>query len=98
MIEIKETDEFSDFVADLADDLARAKISARIRRLAAGNPGDVAPVGEGVSEMRIHHGPGYRVYFTQRGHELVFLLCGGDKSTQRKDIAKAQQLSHDLEN
>ncbi len=97
MIEIKETEAFSDFISHLSDDVARAKITVRVRRLAAGNPGDVAPVGEGVSEMRIHHGPGYRVYFLQRGKALVILLCGGDKSTQRKDIVWAKKLAEDLE-
>ena len=96
MIEIQETNEFSSFLDQLRDDTARAKITARIRRFAGGNPGDVAPVGEGVSEMRIHSGPGYRVYFTQRGKQLVILLCGGDKSTQQKDITRAKQLADDL--
>jgi putative addiction module killer protein len=76
---------------------ARARIAARIDRLARGNPGDVAPVGEGVSEMRIHYGPGYRVYFVQRGAALVLLLCGGDKSTQARDIRTAKQLVGKLE-
>lgn len=97
MIEIKETLEFSDFFSSLTDEVARAKIAARIRRFAGGNPGDVAPVGSGVSEMRIHHGPGYRIYFVQRGRTLVILLFGGDKSTQRKDIALAKRLAEDLE-
>jgi putative addiction module killer protein len=97
MIEIKETLEFSDFFSNLSDEVARARIAARIRRFAGGNPGDVAPVGNGVSEMRIHYGPGYRIYFVQRGRTLVVLLCGGDKSTQRKDIARAKLLAEDLE-
>jgi putative addiction module killer protein len=75
---------------------ARAKIAARIDRLAQGNPGDVASVGEGVSELRIHFGPGYRVYFVARGRALVILLCGGDKSSQAKDIKTAKQLARDL--
>jgi len=70
---------------------------ARIERLASGNPGDVRPVGEGVSEMRIHHGPGYRVYFTQRGRELVILLAGEDKSSQASDVRTALGLSRELE-
>jgi putative addiction module killer protein len=69
----------------------------RIRRLSLGNPGDVAPVGEGVSELRIHHGPGYRVYWTVRGENTVVLLAGGDKSSQRRDIAKAIGLARNLE-
>jgi putative addiction module killer protein len=81
----------------LSDSRARARIAARIDRLALGNPGDVAPVGEGVSEMRIHYGPGYRVYFVQRGAALVVLLCGGDKSTQAGDIRTAKQLASELE-
>jgi putative addiction module killer protein len=80
----------------LADRRARAKIAARIDRLAQGNPGDVASVGEGVSELRIHFGPGYRVYFVARGRALVILLCGGDKSSQAKDIKTAKQLARDL--
>ncbi len=76
---------------------AKAKIIQRIDRLELGNPGDVAPVGEGVSEMRIHYGPGYRVYIKQRGEEIVVLLCGGDKSTQDTDIALAKKLARELE-
>ena len=70
-----------------------AVIARRITRLASGNPGDVAPVGSGVSELRIHFGPGYRVYFMQRGQALVILLCGGDKATQVRDIAQAKELA-----
>ena len=77
-------------MAALRDHRARAKIAARIDRLALGNPGDVAPVGEGVSELRIHYGPGYRVYFITRSQTLVVLLCGGDKSTQTKNIRAAK--------
>jgi putative addiction module killer protein len=72
---------------------ARAKILARIDRLELGNPGDITPVGEGVSELRIHHGPGYRVYVFHRGEEVMILLCGGDKSTQQADIARAKKLA-----
>ena len=81
----------------LRDDRAGGKIVARIDRLALGNPGDVAPVGEGVSELRIHYGPGYRVYFAQRARLLIVLLCGGDKSTQERDIQTARRLAADLE-
>lgn len=77
----------------LKDGRAKAAIAARIFRLANGLPGDVSPVGQGVSELRIHYGPGYRVYFQQRGDELVILLCGGDKSTQSRDIEVAKQLA-----
>ena len=98
MIEIRETSTFIDFIEDLRDDRARAKISARIERLAVGNAGDVAPVGEGISEMRIHDGPGYRVYFVRRGERVIVLLCGGDKSIQEKDIKAAKLLAKNLEN
>jgi putative addiction module killer protein len=97
MIEIRKTDLFAKWIDDLKDVKARARIQVRIERLASGNPGDVAPVGDGVSELRIDYGPGYRVYFTQRGRELVILLAGGDKSTQRRDIRAALKLAGTLE-
>jgi putative addiction module killer protein len=97
MNEIRQTEAFSEWLRNLSDSRARARIAARIDRLARGNPGDVAPVGEGVSEMRIHYGPGYRIYFVQRGAALVLLLCGGDKSTQARDIRTAKQLVGELE-
>jgi putative addiction module killer protein len=97
MIEIRQTEAFSDWVQALKDERAKAKIAARIRRLAFGNPGDVSPVGNGLSELRIHYGPGYRVYFMQRGDVLIVLLCGGDKSFQAKDIAKVKALAAELE-
>ncbi len=81
----------------LRDSVARAKILVRVQRLANGNPGDVKPVGEGISEMRIHHGAGYRVYYVQRGDELIVLLCGGDKDTQDTDIAEAKKIASELE-
>jgi putative addiction module killer protein len=90
-------DEFSDWLKALRDLRARAKITQRIDRLELGNPGDVAPVGEGVSEMRINYGPGYRVYIKQRGAEFVVLLCGGDKRTQAADISLAKKLASELE-
>jgi putative addiction module killer protein len=90
MIEILRSDEFDVWLAGLRDVRARARIQARILRLSLGNPGDVKPVGEGISEMRIDYGPGYRVYFWQRGQILILLLCGGDKSTQEKDIKAAR--------
>ena len=94
---VKRTPEFSSWLKELRDIRARAKIVARIDRLVLGNPGDVAPVGSGVSEMRIHYGPGYRVYFSQRGAEIVVLLCGGDKGSQVSDIAMAKRLASELE-
>lgn len=96
MIEIRKTDVFAEWLDGLRDIRARARIQARIGRLAAGNPGDVEPVGEGVSELRINYGPGYRVYFRQRGQELIVLLAGGDKSSQAKDIKAALRLARNL--
>ena len=96
MPDVRQTETFSRWLNGLADRRARAKIAARIDRLAQGNPGDVVSVGEGVSELRIHFGPGYRVYFVARGRALVILLCGGDKSSQAKDIKTAKQLARDL--
>ena len=97
MKEMRQTELFSEWLRNLSDGRARARIAARIDRLALGNPDDVGPVGEGISEMRVHYGPGYRVYFVQRGAALVVLLCGGDKSTQAGDIRKAKQLVSELE-
>jgi putative addiction module killer protein len=96
MIEIRKTELFAQWLDDLRDLQARARVQARIERLAAGNPGDVEPVGEGVSELRINYGPGYRVYFKMRGRELIILLAGGDKSTQARDIKTALSLAHNL--
>ena len=93
MVEIRKTDHFIQWLDDLADIRARARVQARIERLAAGNPGDVGSVGEGVSELRINYGPGYRVYFKKRGRELIILLAGGNKSTQAKDIKAALRLA-----
>lgn len=93
MIELIRSATFDGWLAGLRDRRAVARIAARLDRLAAGNPGDVEPVGEGVSELRINYGPGYRVYFIQRGPVLVILLCGGDKSTQNKDIKQAKMLA-----
>ncbi|MEC4749049.1 type II toxin-antitoxin system RelE/ParE family toxin [Methylomicrobium sp. Wu6] len=96
MVDIKKTDVYVRWLDDLRDIRARARVLARVERLAAGNPGDVKSVGEGVSEMRIDYGPGYRVYFTRRGNEIVILLAGGDKSTQNADIKTAQELARNL--
>ena len=96
MIDVRQTAVFSKWMTGLRDRRARAKIAARIDRLAFGNAGDVAPVGEGVSELRIYHGPGYRVYFVRHGRTLILLLCGGDKGTQTKDIKAAKALAADL--
>ena len=96
MIEVRKTSEFALWLDDLRDIQARARIQARIERLAAGNPGDVKPVGEGVSELRIDYGPGYRVYFIQKGFVSIILLAGGDKSTQARDIKTALRLSRNL--
>jgi len=95
-LEVRETEIFSAWLQALKDDRAKAKIAARTRRLAFGNPGDVRPVGEGVSEMRIDYGPGYRIYYVQRGAILIVILCGGDKSTQDKDIKLARKLAKEL--
>ena len=97
MIEIRKTEIFAEWMAGLRDIRARAKIAVRIDRLASGNAGDVAPVGEGISELRIHYGPGYRVYFIRQGLALIVLLCGVDKSTQTKDIRTAKALAAKLE-
>ena len=93
MIEIVETQAFADWIERLADDRARVRILARVWRLARGNPGDARPVGHGVSELRIDYGPGYRVYFTRRGGEIVIVLGAGDKRTQDRDIAAAIALA-----
>ncbi len=96
MVEIRKTDLFVQWLDHLVDIQARARVQARIERLAAGNPGDVEPVGEGVSELRINYGPGYRIYFKRRGRELIILLAGGDKSTQAKDTKVALRLARHL--
>ncbi len=93
MIEVRQTAVFAEWFAGLRDARAQARIVARIRRLELGNPGDVKAVGEGVMEMRIDYGPGYRVYFVSRGAEIVILLCGGDKNSQDRDIRAAKALT-----
>ena len=96
MIEVRQTDQYAEWFESLRDRQTRARINTRIRRLSLGNPGDVKPVGEGVSELRIDYGPGYRVYFVQRGETLVILLAGGNKRTQNRDIKTALQLARAL--
>jgi putative addiction module killer protein len=96
MIEIRETETFSTWLGKLADHTARSRVQTRIDRLQMGNPGDVKPVGEGVSEMRIDHGPGYRIYFVQHGNQFILLLAGGNKRTQAQDIKTAIGLAREL--
>ena len=95
-MQVRQTERFRAWFEDLRDLRARARIQVRIDRLSLGNPGDVRPVGSGVSELRIDHGPGYRVYFVQRGEELIVLLAGGIKDTQARDIAQAIILAAEL--
>jgi putative addiction module killer protein len=97
MIEVRQTPIFRQWLERLDDHRARERIAQRLVRLQAGLMGDVKPVGEGVSELRIDHGPGYRIYFTQRGRVLIILLCGGDKGTQRSDINRAERLAAELD-
>lgn len=96
MIEVRQSAIFSEWLAGLRDRNAHARIIVRIRRMELANPGDVKPVGDGVSEMRVDYGPGYRIYFTRMGNTVVILLCGGDKSTQRRDIARARQMAKEI--
>ena len=93
---IKKTEHYIKWMAALRDERAKARITSRVLRLANGNAGDVEPIGGGVSELRIHYGPGYRVYFKQTGIEIVILLVGGTKKTQSADIALAKQLASDF--
>lgn len=93
MVEIIKSETFDRWLRKLRDSRVKARIEMRIRRLGLGNPGDVKPIEEGLSEMRIDYGPGYRVYFMERSNILVILLCGGDKSTQQKDIEKAHEIA-----
>jgi putative addiction module killer protein len=97
VIEIRKTDVFAKWIDGLQDIRARARVLVRIERFVAGNPGDVKPVGEGVSEMRIDCGPGYRVYFKKIGQKVIILLAGGDKNSQSKDIKTALRLSRNLQ-
>jgi len=96
MIEVRQTELFSEWLDRLKDASAVARITVRLRRMEMGNPGDSKSVGHNIREMRIDHGPGYRIYYVHRGTQLVILLCGGDKRTQRQDIKLAQQLAETL--
>lgn len=96
LTELRKTEAFARWLDGLRDLRARARVQVRIERLAAGNPGDVRAVGKGVSELRIDYGPGYRVYFTRRGHAVIILLAGGVKSTQASDIETAQRLAGEV--
>src|SRR4051794_34503793 len=96
VVQVRETDAFADWLDCLRDATGRAKILVRIQRLSRGNAGDVGPVGEGISEMRIHYGPGYRVYYKQQRSDVIVLLAGGDKSTQARDIETAKRLANEL--
>ena len=93
MKEIRRSDIFDNWMSKLKDDRAKFRIDARIKRLAAGNPGDAEPIGEGCSEMKIDYGPGYRVYYKDTIRKIIVLLCGGDKSTQKRDIVKAHKIA-----
>jgi putative addiction module killer protein len=97
MIEVRKTEIFTKWFDGLKDRKARARIQARIDRVEMGNFGDLVPVGDGISELRIFYGPGYRVYFEQKGAVVVILLSGGDKSSQNADIAKAKDIAKNLE-
>ena len=96
-MQVRQTRQFSKWFTGLRDTRARARITVRIDRLALGNPGDVKPVGESISELKISYGPGYRIYYVEKGEELAILLCGGHKGSQRRDIAAAKALAKELE-
>ena len=94
---IRKTDVFTKWLKKLKDVVGKAHINQRIDRLGRGNPGDVEPIGEGCSEMKIDYGPGYRVYYKDTGQEIIIILCGGDKSTQKSDINKAKRIAREEE-
>lgn len=96
MIEIRQTDDYAKWFKSLRDQRAKARVNIRIRRLSLGNPGDVKPVGGGISELRVDVGQGYRVYFTQQGEQLILLLVGGNKKTQQNDIKQAKLLAENI--
>ena len=97
MKEVRRSSVYNNWFMSLRDNRAQYRILARIRRLAMGNPGDVKPAGEGISEMRIDYGPGYRVYYKDTGKEIIILLCGGDKKTQQADITEARKIAKTYE-
>lgn len=97
MLVVRQTENFLKWRNKLRDDKARAAIAVRISRLAEGAAGDIKAVGGGIMEMRIHYGPGYRIYYVHRGSEIIILLCGGDKSSQSRDIATAKKLAEEVE-
>jgi putative addiction module killer protein len=97
MIIVRETENFKNWIRSLKDRIAQSIIIARIRRISVGNFGDSKPVGDGIFELRIDYGPGFRVYFTQREQEIIILLCGGDKSTQSRDIETAKWIAKNIE-
>jgi putative addiction module killer protein len=92
-LDIRQTETFAKWRSKLKDDIAKAAVALRLTRLSLGQLGDAKPVGDGISELRIHYGPGYRIYFQRRGETIILLLCGGDKSTQVKDIKKSKLLA-----
>jgi len=98
MFTIRQTDEFERWLASLRDKRAKQKIATRLQRLKFGHFGDAEPVGGGLSELRIHEGQGYRVYFRQNGHEIILLLCGGNKKTQQRDISRAHEIMKEITN
>jgi len=97
VVEVRQTAEFEAWLVELRDAKARARIAQRIARVELGNFGDAEPVGDGVTELRIHHGPGYRLYAKRQGPTVTILLCGGDKSTQERDIRRAKALAKEIE-
>ena len=98
VITIKQTDEFARWLTGLRDQRAKQKIATRLQRLKFGHFGDVEPIGSGLSELRIHEGQGYRVYFRQNGHEIILLLCGGNKKSQQRDISRAHEIMKEITN
>jgi putative addiction module killer protein len=97
MLKIKQTEAYEEWFDSLSDGRAKARIDVRIRRLSLGNPGETRPVGEGVMELKIDYGPGYRVYYLNKGKTFVILLAGGDKKTQNKDIDRAKMLAKEIQ-
>ena len=98
MFTIRQTDEFARWLAGLRDQRAKQNIATRLQRLKFGHFGDVEPIGAGLSELRIHEGQGYRVYFRQNGTEIILLLCGGNKKTQQRDISRAHEIMKEITN